>query len=82
MPLVIPDDILRAANMNEQQAKIEIACRLFDAGKLTLGHAARMAELSDEAFENELHVRGIPRYRYTDDMLAEDVQTLKRLGRW
>jgi predicted HTH domain antitoxin len=82
MPLVISDEALQAAGMTEQEAKVEIACRLFDAGKLTLGHAAQMAGLSELEFESELARRCIPRYRYTDEMLGQDVETLKKLGRW
>ena len=42
MPLVIPDDALRAAGMDEREAKVEIACRWFDEGKLAIGHATRL----------------------------------------
>ncbi len=82
MPVVITDETLKAAGMNELEAKVEIACRWFDSGKLALGHAARMAGLSDTEFEAELEHRGIPRYRYTEQMLDDDVAALKKLGRW
>ena len=82
MPLVIPDETLRAAGMNEREAKVEIACRLFDAGKLAIGHASFLAGLSEAEFEAELELRGIPRYRYTEEMLERDVEVLKKLGRW
>ena len=82
MPLVIPDETLRAAGMNEGEAKIEIACRWFDEGKLAIGHAARLAGMSEAEFERELELRNIPRYRYTEEMLEHDVDVLKKLGRW
>lgn len=82
MPLVIPDETLRAAGMNEREARVEIACRLFDAGKLAIGHAARLAGLSEAEIEAEFELRGIPRYRYTEEMLEHDVEVLKKLGRW
>ena len=82
MPLVISDEMLQAAGLNEQDAKIEIACRWFDAGKLTIGNAARLAGLSETQFESQLDLRGLPRYRYTADMLENDVSVLKNLGRW
>ena len=82
MPLVIPDEMLKAAGMNEREAKIEIACRWFDAGKLAIGHAARLAGLSELEFEKQLEARGLPRYRYTDEMVERDVDALKKLGRW
>lgn len=82
MPLVIPDDALRAAGMDERQARVEIACRWFDAGNLAIGHAARLAGMSEMEFEAELEVRCIPRYRYTEEMLERDVEVLKKLGRF
>jgi predicted HTH domain antitoxin len=82
MPLVIPDETLRAAGLSELEAKLEIACRWFDAGKLSFSHAARLAGLDDATFEAQLQLRGIPRFRYTDEMLEHDVEVLKKLGRW
>ena len=82
MPLVIPDETLRAAGLSEPEAKLEIACRWFDAGKLTVGHAARLAGLSVIDFESQLQRRGIPRYRYTEESLEHDIEVLKKLGRW
>ena len=82
MPLVIPDETLRAAGLDEQEAKLEIACRWFEAGRLAFGQAARLANLDTTAFEAELERRRIPRYRYTEDMLENDVAVLQKLGRW
>ena len=36
MPVVISDETLRDAGLTEQDALVEIACRLFGAGKLSL----------------------------------------------
>ena len=82
VPLVISDETLRAAGMDEPEAKVEIACRWFEAGKLAMGHAARLAGLSEAEFEAQLQLRGIPRYRYTEETLEHDVEVLKKLGRW
>jgi predicted HTH domain antitoxin len=82
MPLVISDETLKAAGLNEQDAPVEIACRLFDAGRLTIGHAARLAGLTETQFESQLELRGLPRYRYSPEMLENDVAVLKNLGRW
>ena len=82
MPLVISDEALQAAGLSEQEAKLEIACRWFDAGRLTVGHAARLAGLTEIEFESQLELRGIPRYRYTEEMLSQDVKALKKLERW
>ena len=72
MPLLIPDEVLRAADLSESEARIEIACRLFDAGKLSFGHAADAAGLNQIEFADALQERQIPRYRYTKEDLRED----------
>jgi predicted HTH domain antitoxin len=82
LPLVISDEALRAARLSEREAKVEIACRWFDEGKLAIGHASRLADMSESEFEAQLELRRIPRYRYTDEMLDHDVEALKKLGRW
>lgn len=82
MPLVIPDETLRAAGMKEGEAKVEIACRWFDEGKLAIGHAAQLAGMSEADFERELELRDLPRHRLTEEMLEHDVEVLKKLGRW
>jgi predicted HTH domain antitoxin len=80
MPLTLSDDVLKQAGMSADEARIEIACRLFDAGKLDLWPAAQLAELSRAEFEAELMKRKIPIYRLTlDDLLAEQ-KSLDDLG--
>lgn len=79
MPLLISDDVLRSAGLSEAEAKIEIACRLFDAQKIGKGVAARLAELSRDEFDSELVARGLPVVRYTEQMLNEDLATLEHL---
>jgi predicted HTH domain antitoxin len=82
MPVVISDETLQAAGLSEQDAKTEIACRWFDAAKLSFGQAALFAGLSKIEFERELFERGIPRIRYTEEKLENDIEVLKKLGRW
>ena len=79
MPLVIPDESLEAAGLDAREAKIQIACRWFDEDRMSIGHAARLAGLSVNEFEEKLHELGIPRYRYTEEMLKQDSETLERL---
>lgn len=80
MPLTLSDDVLKQAGMSAEEARVEIACRLFDAGKLALWPAAQLAQLSRAAFEDELHRRNIPVYRPTVGDLKADLETLDRLG--
>lgn len=41
MPLVITDEQLEALRMDERSARIEIACRLFGAERISLPAAAK-----------------------------------------
>jgi predicted HTH domain antitoxin len=79
MPLTIGDEALRAMRMNEQEARVEIACRLFDAGVMSFGHAAALAELTEAQMLDEIERRGIPRYRYTAEHLRQDLEGIRRL---
>jgi predicted HTH domain antitoxin len=79
MPLAIPDDLLKDLKMDEREARIEIACRLFDAGKLQLWPAAKLAGLDRVEMENELEKRGIVLYRVTPDYWAQEKRSLLHL---
>ena len=80
MPLIIPDEALEAAGLSEQDARVEIACRLFEAGRLSSGAAARLAELDRSGFETALLDREIPLVRPTVDDFDSDMQAMKKLG--
>lgn len=79
MPLIISDDDLKAAGLDENVARVEFACRLFDAGKLTLWQAAQLAGSSRVEFEGELRQRGIPWLRPDEHDLVDDLAALDRL---
>ncbi|HEX4054110.1 MAG TPA: UPF0175 family protein [Tepidisphaeraceae bacterium] len=80
MPLVISDDMLLAANLTEREALIEFSCRLFEAGKLDLWPAARMARLTRLEMEVELAKRQIPIYRPTTQQLEKEIASLEKFG--
>lgn len=80
MPLIIEDDVLEQAGLSERDARVEFACRMFDAQKLSLPQAAKLANLNRVQFENELYLRGIPAYRITREILEQDLESLKKLG--
>ncbi len=81
MPFTIPDEILKEAGVTEREARIELACRLFDVGRLDLWPAAQLAGMGRSEFEGELRQRKIPAYRPSLDDLASDVKTLDHLRR-
>lgn len=59
MPLIIGDDILHEANLTEADARIEIACRLYDSGLLSLAVASKLAGLEASAFQDALSTRSV-----------------------
>ena len=80
MPLTVPDDVLRKTGMSEDEARVEIACRLFEAGKLALWPAAQWAGLSRSEFEEEVLDRRIPLYRPTRRDLDAELDAMDKLG--
>ncbi len=55
----------------ERLMQIELACRFYARGWLSLGQAARMAKLDRYALGIELGERGIPRQYNLDDLDAD-----------
>lgn len=76
MSLTISDEELRDLGITEREARIELACRLFDLEKLHLWPAAQFAGLSRIEMEAELSRRNIPIYRPTIDDLKQDLAAL------
>ena len=77
--ITIPDELLKEAGIKPGEVLVEFACRLFDAGKLTLWSAAKLAKLDRNGIEDALLERGIPVYRPQLSDLNEDLATLKHL---
>ncbi|MBC6478569.1 MAG: UPF0175 family protein [Hormoscilla sp. GM7CHS1pb] len=81
MSVIIPDETLRATEMTEAEFKLEIAVLLFDARKITLGHASFLAEIDKKDFRQVLKSRNIPLYHYDIEDYEHDIKTLRKLGR-
>jgi predicted HTH domain antitoxin len=80
MSVIIPDDILQATRMSEDELRQEIATLLFQREKLTLGQASRLAGMSRLQFQYLLASRQIP-VHYDVAEFEEDIETLRELGR-
>jgi predicted HTH domain antitoxin len=80
MPVVISDETLRDAGLTEREALVEIAYRLFGAGKLALWPAAKLAGVNRVAFEQALCERHIAVYRPDEGDLADDLAAFDTLG--
>ncbi|MDZ4688613.1 MAG: UPF0175 family protein [Planctomycetaceae bacterium] len=76
MPLLITDEELQAAGLTADAARIELACRLFQAEKLTKVQARRLSGLERLDFEDELIARKIPVYYVTEESWAQDLTAI------
>ena len=79
MTIVLPEEIMGATRMTEDELRLEIAVLLFSREKLTLGQAARLAGLTQLQFQHLLASRQIPVHYDLADF-EEDLQTLQELG--
>ena len=80
MPLTIPDSVLEQAGLSEVEARVEIACRLFEMRRLGLWQAAQWAGLVRVEMEAELLRRGISLYEVTAEQLHAELAAMDRLG--
>jgi len=80
MPLMISDEQLQQVGLTEDDARVELACRFFDANRLTLHQAANWAGLDRLGMEAALVQRGLPIYWYTEEDLQGDLETIKHFG--
>jgi len=81
MSVVISDEILQASQLTSSEFRREIALYLFQTGRLTLGYASNLAEMSLNAFRQLLKQRNIPLYVYDVEDFELDLRNLQALGR-
>jgi predicted HTH domain antitoxin len=80
MSVVIPDEIVRATGMAEDELLQELAILLFQADRLTLAQASRLARLPQLQLQRLLGSRQIPPH-YDGAEFEADLETLRSLGR-
>ncbi len=78
--LIVPDDLLRRLGRSNEEALVEIACRLYETNRLRLDEGARLASLELSDFAKACEARRIPVYWYTEHELEHDLETLTRIG--
>lgn len=78
MNQLIPDDIVEATGMSENELKTEIAVHLFKLEKITLEQASRLAGMPRLQFQHLLASRRISLHYNIEDF-ENDLETLKRL---
>lgn len=78
MGIVIPDDILQATKMTEDEMKLEIAIMLYQQEKISSGKVRTWTGLTVIEFQHELAKRGLHINYDVEDFQAE-VKTLQLL---
>jgi len=68
MTLQIPD------NLNEHEAKMLIAAKLYEKGSLSLGQAAELAGYSKSTFMEMLADNEVSVFNYTETELDADIR--------
>lgn len=74
-PGSIPAVMNVAPELFEEEAKMAMAVKLFELGKLTSGQAALMAGLSRVAFLLQCHRFGAASAEWSDEELAHEFST-------
>jgi predicted HTH domain antitoxin len=79
MSVVIPDDILQATKMTEDELKLEIAIMLYKQQKISSGKLRAWTGLTVIEFQRELAKRGL-NINYDLEDLQADIYTLRSMG--
>lgn len=80
MPLTITDEMLSAAGLSEDEARLEIACRLYHAKKLSMPEAIRWAGVTRTTFESALIERHLPLIQIDELYWEQEQENMKKLG--
>ncbi len=61
--------------VSEDEAKVLFAVKLYEAGRVSLGQAARLARFSKRAFMEVLGQHKVPIFNYDSEDLAEELNS-------
>lgn len=76
--MIITDDILQETNMTEAELKTEPAVLLYQKQKLSMGLAARLADMDRIGFQFLLGSRQIT-VNYDEAAFEEDLKTIEQM---
>ncbi|MUL37306.1 UPF0175 family protein [Gloeocapsopsis dulcis] len=79
MSIVIPDDILQATKMSEDELRLEIAIMLYKQERISSGKVRAWTGLTVIEFQHELAKRGLC-INYDVEDFQSDVTTLQSMG--
>jgi len=70
LSIILPDTI----ELDAQEARLIIASKLYEQGKLSLGEAAEVAGFTKNGFIDKLGILGVSVFNITPEELANDFQ--------
>jgi predicted HTH domain antitoxin len=70
---ILSVNIPQTANVDDQEAKMSLASKLYERGKLTLGQAAELAGYSKETFMELLADYNVSLINYSPEELDKDI---------
>jgi len=62
-------------NLSEDEAKLLLAIKLYEVGKVSLGQAAKLAGFSKRAFMDVLGRHHVPLFDYPPDELRQEIDS-------
>jgi predicted HTH domain antitoxin len=80
MTIELPDVNIGSQPLTSEQARIELACALYAAWKVSMSQAVKIAGIPRILFWEELGKRKIPR-QYTLEDLQHDFEMAEKLSR-
>ena len=79
MLLELDDKVINSTGLTEQELRIELAVRLYEDEKITVGQGGTMTGLGSIRFQQELGKRKIAWHYDVEDFEA-DLETLRKLS--
>jgi predicted HTH domain antitoxin len=77
-PDMLPDSLHMSQSEFEREAKLSMAVKLFETGRLSSGQAAQLAGIPRVHFLYELGRFGVSAIQLTPEELEEDVASARR----
>lgn len=71
-------DVPSSLDLNDKEARMVFASKLYEMGKLSLGQAAKLAGYSKGTFMELLAEHGVSIFDYSPDELDQDLENAKR----
>lgn len=79
MLLELNDKVINSTGLTDDELRIELAVRLYEDGKITVGQGGTMTGLGSIRFQQELGKRKIA-WHYDIEDFEADLETLRKLS--